>query len=229
VAGVKIRWLLILLLMGWSQAIQASGISNDSMLVIDPATLDLGEVDGSKPIEASMLIRNESDQPMMIANLNSSCGCTSVRAEAMTLPAGGFTRLDVTIDPFAKEGDIAKIVTVTDIFGGQSSAKIVFHLRKNPHNMRSNRSLFDGKCARCHYTPAQGLDQGKTLYQVICAMCHGDNGAGAYAPKLRGLNADRLTTTITNGAGTPAMPAFAKKHGGPLSQAQIKVLVEWLH
>jgi len=226
--GISVRWLLILLLLVGSQVSQAADSPPQSMLVIDPPMLNLGEVDGAKPIEASLLIRNISEQPVFIANLSSSCGCTNLRTEAMTLPAGGFTPLHVTIDLFAKQGKIAKQVTVTDAFGGTSSAKILFTVRPNPHTTISNRSLFEGKCARCHFDPAKGLQQGKALYQALCTMCHGTNGSGAYAPKLRGLNANRLTSTITNGAGRPAMPAFAQQHGGPLSNAQIKALVNWL-
>jgi len=198
------------------------------LLVIDPAQLDLGEYDGASPIHAALLIRNVGDQPMMIGKLSSSCGCTELRADAMALPAGGFTRLHVTIDPFAKQGEITKKVTVTDAFGAQSSAMIHFTVRANPHAMASSRSLFDGSCAKCHFTPAQGLHQGKALYAAVCAMCHGSNGNGAYAPKLRGLNRATLLTIISYGAGKPAMPAFAQQHGGPLTKGQINALVDWL-
>ncbi|MDX8412682.1 MAG: c-type cytochrome [Mariprofundales bacterium] len=200
----------------------------EPLLVIDPAEIDLGEYDGASPIQASLLIRNVSDQPAMIAKLSSSCGCTELRADAMALPAGGFTRLHLTIDPFAKQGEITKKVTVTDPFGGHSSAVIRFTVQSDPHAMGSSRSLFDGSCASCHFKPAQGLQQGKALYAAVCAMCHGNDGSGGYAPKLRGLHASTLTTMITHGTGSPAMPAFAQQHGGPLTTAQIQALVDWL-
>ncbi len=229
--GVSLRGfflLVLVLLAGCTQAAKASSSLADPVLIIDPAELDLGEVDGSKPIKATLLIRNVSDQPAMIAKLASSCGCTDLRAEAMALPAGGFTQLHVTIDPFAKQGKVVKQVTVTDGFGGQSSARIVLRVRPNLHAMTGNRSLFDGKCAKCHFDPAKGLHQGKALYRAVCAMCHGTNGNGGYAPKLRGLPAGTLAATITHGAGTPAMPAFAQQAGGPLTRAQINALVHWL-
>jgi len=202
--------------------------SPQALLVIDPAELDLGESDGAAPIQTSLLIRNVGDQPAMIAKLSSSCGCTDLRADAMALPAGGFTRLHVTIDPFAKQGEITKKVTVTDAFGGQSSALIRLTVRADPHAMGSSRSLFDGSCASCHFKPAQGLRQGKALYAAVCAMCHGNDGSGGYAPTLRGLHPFTLTAMITHGAGSPAMPAFAQQYGGPLTKAQIEALVAWL-
>ncbi|MDQ6965228.1 MAG: c-type cytochrome [Mariprofundales bacterium] len=198
-------------------------------LVIDPAELDLGDSDGSSSLRASLLIRNVSDQPVVIAKLSSSCGCTELRADSMALPAGGFTQLHVTIDPFGKDGDIVKRVTVSDPLGGESHATIRFHVSASPHaGVEQGRSLFDGSCAACHSMPAEGVHDGAEIYRAVCAMCHGSGGGGGYAPKLRGLDSATLKSIITHGAGKASMPPFAQQYGGPLSREQIRALVAWL-
>ncbi|MDX8409040.1 MAG: c-type cytochrome [Mariprofundales bacterium] len=202
--------------------------ATSTTLYLDPPQLDLGEVDGSKPIQATLLLRNISDQATMVGSVQSSCGCTNVHLETALLPPQGFSPLHVTIDPFAKRGKVDKLVTITDQSGAITRSTITMQVRPSPHAMGKGKSLFAGKCAACHATPARGLRQGKALYDAVCAMCHGSNGRGGYAPTIRDKSADTLSAIITHGAGNPAMPAFGRKHGGPLSTAQIRALTSWL-
>src|SRR5690242_10929947 len=69
----------------------------------------------------------------------------------------------------------------------------------------------------------------KQLYSDNCAGCHGRDGQLGPAPPLNDMvfrqivSDEDLTETITMGRpGTP-MPAFAKKLGGSLTDAQIQV------
>jgi cytochrome c oxidase cbb3-type subunit III len=72
----------------------------------------------------------------------------------------------------------------------------------------------------------------KPLYQVNCSGCHGASGNLGPAPPLNDEtflaiipDAELLHVINAGRAGTP-MPAFAQKSGGPLTDAQVKSLVD---
>jgi mono/diheme cytochrome c family protein len=70
------------------------------------------------------------------------------------------------------------------------------------------------------------------LYKTNCAGCHGANGQVGPAPPLNdpiflAIAPDReLMRVIREGRTNTPMPAFAQEEGGPLTDAQMKVLAE---
>ena len=88
-----------------------------------------------------------------------------------------------------------------------------------------------GDCASCHSKPA-AAKQGADLYAAICEMCHGPEGEGDRGPSLRSPDYleshtdQELETGIAYGTANPRMPGFAEMMGGPLSQSQIRSLVQ---
>jgi len=204
-------------------------VVNTSNLVFDPSELDLGEVVEGKRITATLLIRNNGQSFAQIVKVESSCGCTTVEPETRMLSAGSFTPLHIEVDTLGKRGDVRKSITMTDQFGNKSTAWLRLHVKRNPHVMGENRSIFDGKCAACHVAPAKGKVLGPDIYMAVCVMCHGEGAKGAYAPSLLEINnEDVLSELIANGTGTHHMPAFAQEKGGPLTQKQISVLAKWI-
>ncbi|MDX8401949.1 MAG: c-type cytochrome [Mariprofundaceae bacterium] len=204
--------------------------SPGSVLVFEPSHVDFGTVRMGEAVEGWLRIRNSGERMMQIAAVETSCGCTTAEPEERLLPPGGFTRLHVTIDTFAKRGEVRKWVEVIDATGRRSRAVIRLRVlpAEHPAAMTVGRSLFAGDCARCHAEPARGLRHGAAIYRAVCAMCHGEGGKGGYAPRLAGLDAAVIQDIVTEGGGTPAMPAFSAARGGPLDAAQIEALVEWL-
>lgn len=204
-------------------------VADGAGLVFDPVELDMGTVLEGEKATATLLIRNNGKEFTQIVKVESSCGCTTTEPETRMLAGGTFTPLHVEVDTFGKTGDIRKSITMTDQDGVQTVAWLTFHVKENPHAMGENRSIFDGKCAACHVEPARGKVVGSEIYTAVCVMCHGVNAKGAYAPSLRELDdAAMLTGLISNGTGSPHMPAFAKGKGGPLSDMQISALVNWI-
>lgn len=198
-------------------------------LVFDPAALDMGDILEGDKATASILIRNDGDGFAQIASVTSACGCTTAEPETRLLAAGAFTPLHIVVDTFGKRGDIRKSITMTDGLGNESTAWITLHVKSNPHAMGEGRSIFDGKCASCHFDPAKGQTTGIAIYNAVCVMCHGVNAQGAYAPALVGHHElDILSTLIANGTGTHHMPAFSQDKAGPLSPQQIKSLAKWI-
>lgn len=77
-------------------------------------------------------------------------------------------------------------------------------------------------------SPPEQVAAGRRVFAGSCGMayCHGTDGAGGTAPRLRNrdFSADRLTQVITAGIPGTAMPAFGKG----LSREQIAQLVAFL-
>jgi cytochrome c oxidase cbb3-type subunit 3 len=85
--------------------------------------------------------------------------------------------------------------------------------------------------------PADQVTDFGTLYSTRCSGCHGADGKLGPAPPLNDAlflaivpDAELLRVITEGRAVTPAqrspMPAFAASHGGPLTDAQVKVLAD---
>jgi mono/diheme cytochrome c family protein len=73
------------------------------------------------------------------------------------------------------------------------------------------------------------------LFKYRCASCHGADGMLGPGPPLNDelfialISEKELSGVITNGRHDTLMPAWAKKQGGPLTDAQVAVLVKGIH
>ena len=199
------------------------------VLMFQPHTLDLGRVTEGKTASGDLILRNNGNVPLIITDIQTSCGCTTGMLDERLLPPGGFTMMHVRVDTFAKRGQVKKQLWVSDGQGHTATAILRLTVRRNPHMALSGRSLFDAPCASCHAAPARGKATGPEIFAAVCAMCHGANAKGGYAPSLRGArDAAVLAKTISEGAGNHYMPAFAKSRGGPLGRDQVRALSRWL-
>jgi len=78
--------------------------------------------------------------------------------------------------------------------------------------------------------PDSHASTGPELYQTHCAGCHGAEGKLGPAPPLNDrlfsaiMPRDELLHVIARGRPGTAMPAFSHKHGGPLSEEQIRTI-----
>jgi len=202
---------------------------SDSMLVFEPPYLDMGTVKEGEEAVVYLRVRNAGDVMQQIVDVQASCGCSLVEPEERLLMPGGFTRIKVTMDTFAKQDEVKKWVQLTDAEGRTSKAVLTLVVRPNPHLGGGSRTIFDGKCAACHFDPAKGKVNGPEIFTAVCAMCHGAHAEGAVAPGLRyHTDANAVALLIANGTGSQHMPGFARKAGGPLTEKQIAALSEWL-
>jgi mono/diheme cytochrome c family protein len=80
--------------------------------------------------------------------------------------------------------------------------------------------------------PANEVLKFGVLYGENCAGCHGANGTLGPAPPLNDplfraiISEEELEKVLTQGREKALMPAFAEENGGPLTAAQIQVLVK---
>lgn len=201
----------------------------DSQLVFEPDHIDFGSVKEGEHAIGYLRVRNAGNTIANIVAVETSCGCSVAEPEQQLLMPGGFTRIRVDVDTFAKQGDAKKWVELTDGAGHHSRAWLTLHVEPNPHLKTNSRSIFKGKCAACHFDPAIGKTGGAEIYRAVCAMCHGGDRAGVSGPSLQQIHdIDLLRSIISEGAGSHHMPGFARKNGGPLSPDQIEALSRWL-
>jgi mono/diheme cytochrome c family protein len=83
--------------------------------------------------------------------------------------------------------------------------------------------------------PAQdpSSELGAQLYAENCAVCHGPEGQGRVGATLAkdwpSIRPDlTVKTIITNGVPGSAMPAWSQANGGPLSEAEIEALTQYI-
>jgi len=202
---------------------------SDSVLVFEPDHIDIGTVKEGEEAIGFLRVRNAGSAMANIVSVETSCGCSVAEPEQRLLMPGGFTRIKIVVDTFAKQGEAKKWVQLTDDEGHRSRAWVTLHVQPNPHLDGASRSIFQGKCAACHYEPAKGKVSGADIYQAVCVMCHGRDREGVSGPSLQHHNdADALFGVIANGVGSQHMPGFAVDNGGPLTLKQVAALSQWL-
>jgi hypothetical protein len=81
-------------------------------IVVEPAGFDFGRVRATKAAEKEFLVRNHGRAELVIQSVVSSCGCTGVITEAMTVKPGGSTTLRVTFTAPDTPGRLSKSVVI---------------------------------------------------------------------------------------------------------------------
>ena len=77
-------------------------------------------------------------------------------------------------------------------------------------------------------------EQGRELWSVNCAACHGSDGQGGIAPALNSeqfltsAEDEQITALIAVGVPGSQMAAYAIDYGGPLTSEQIQALTTYL-
>jgi len=210
-------------------------ISVMPLLDVQPEVYSLGDIEEGEAAIATFFVRNNHGVPVEIVDIQASCGCTSAEPDSYTIMPGSFTQLRVAVDTTAKQNDIKKSVFIVDSLGAKTTAFLNFNVVSNPHKkLKSDaafkvKGIFDGQCASCHFEPLLHESAPTALFKKGCAMCHGEQARGAYAPKLAGYaSLSSLKSIISQGVGKPQMPGFSQQHGGPLTDKQISDLAVWL-
>lgn len=209
--------------------------------------MQLGTLITDSHATARVLLRNLGGQPLLIHKVEASCGCTVPTLHKTLLQPSEHTWIDVNIDTSLKLGDMKKTLTVwsndpthrqeelillaTVVASNQPKVLQQTHPAINPKN---RLALFEGSCRSCHVDKGVGKS-GQALYLADCGMCHGAKAEGGVAPALNKTNyndplvREAMKRIIANGSPTsPSMPPFSNQHGGPLSEAQIESLLNYL-
>lgn len=201
---------------------------------------------GEKETEFTFKATNETAAPIVVTNIRTSCGCTVARMPNLPweFAPGAEGSLPVTLNFAGKRGTITKSITVTSSAGIQRLLVRVDIPMENdgtlPTGMRSEnlkiaaadrQAVFKGECADCHVKPTIGK-MGRELYDTACGICHDAEHRAVMVTDLTArkhvLNEDYWRYWIAIGRPNSLMPAFSKLAGGPLTDAQVESLVEFL-
>ena len=211
-----------------------------AQIKIEDDNYDFHDIEQGTKAVHNFTIQNTGSDTLIITSTRPSCGCTAAVLDAKDnrLPPGTQSRLTVTFDANNKpEGPITKSVTISSNAKNQPEAMVHIQGRvvksKLAHKeMMHLDGLFQGDCASCHVNKGKG-ELGARLYEADCAICHGTKTDGKPGPELASEAMMHHTpkqwqNIIENGIPHSAMPAFATKNKGPLSQEEISSLIEYL-
>jgi cytochrome c553 len=209
------------------------------------AALEPGKVDA----HFTFSLTNVSSAEVTIMNVHTSCGCTAAKLPPMPwkIAAGESGKFDVTMNVAGKSGVVFKTVTVSTDKGNKSlmvktvipaastsSDPEVAMTERDKNQMLAltdRTAIFKGDCVSCHVNPTVGK-MGHELYEAACGICHEAEHRATMVPDLHALNYETSRELwrvwITYGKTGSLMPGFAKSQGGPLTDAQIDSLVDYL-
>jgi mono/diheme cytochrome c family protein len=216
-------------------------------LVFDGESKERFVKPGETTIPFSFAVTNMSPEEVSITGVHTSCGCTTAQLPAVPwklLPGAGGV-FSVNMDIRGKFGQVVKTVTITST-AGSKVLSVVAHvpmpneqtvmdpgarIRNQDIAKIDRQAVFKGDCGRCHAVPAAGKT-GKELYDATCGVCHEAEHRAAMVPDLRTLDRparrDYWVDTIMNGKANSLMPGFSKIQGGPLTDAQILSLADYM-
>ncbi|WCJ59488.1 DUF1573 domain-containing protein [Fontisphaera persica] len=222
-------------------------------LVWDAMAKEIRVKSGETNVHFVFLCTNQGPAEILIINTHSSCGCTvaTLPSYPYRIPPGGTGKIEVNMDVRGKYGLVTKTVTLNTSHGPQYltvSARVPDPVLNNPNaagnamsaqqrqmNLelaKNDRQLvFKGGCATCHAEPARGK-MGAELFAAACGVCHDAPHRAQMVPDLRNpkrpAQREYWLQWVMFGKPGTLMPAFARSHGGPLTDDQIFSLVEYL-
>jgi cytochrome c553 len=193
-------------------------------------------------------VRNFSDTDVLIDDVKPSCGCTVaiLPSKPWRLNPKSDEKLEVLVDLRGKTGTLTKEIKVlTTAF--TNTLTVIVNIPDNLTNGMSmeamnrlwgqqlagidHQAVFKNDCVKCHLVPAFGKS-GENLYNAACGICHEATHRATMVPDLHKLKSeidgDYWRNWVTNGKPGTLMPGFAATEGGPLDDADIKSLVEYL-
>lgn len=204
--------------------------------------------EGDEQGSTSFAFTNVSPGNVVILDVHPGCHCTSVRVPAMpwTIPPGSNAEFGVTVDLRGRQaGTFFKNVSVTTDKGMKYlNFRVVINPVQLPILSAADRAknvqiatadrqaVFKGDCVFCHVKQGEAK-YGKSLYDADCGICHDSPNRAAVVPDLRRLKSptgvEFWRTWIAHGKPGTLMPAFAPADGGPLNDAQVRALANYLN
>ncbi len=236
-ACVVFAWVLTALTPGYAKA------QNGPLpLVWDSLTTEAWPEPGQATAEFKFEATNVSDSVVTVESVTTSCGCTVAKIPSQPWPLAPHSNGEMTISVnlAGKSGTLTKYATVNTEKLGQQVLTVTMHLPDSVEATRQRniqmalvdrQAVFKGDCARCHSDPTEGKT-GESLYLAACGVCHESTTRASMVTDLKAMKRptdyDYWKMTITIGKPGTLMPAFSSAAGGPLTEAQIESLAQYL-
>lgn len=206
-------------------------------ITIDQNSFDFGSLQEGVKVEHIFTLTNTGTAVLKIRKLRTNCECTVATVKNAKLKPGESTELTVVMDTTMKIRDTEKTVSIWSNDPNRPSLSVSIIAFIDPHKGLTSSDgvkIFNGKCATCHVMQGKGLTS-DDLFFADCVMCHqfkpkpGHFIGGPLAP--RNYDDPAVATYVkraTSYGTSHAMPGFLDKVGGPLSEAQIDSIIEFL-
>lgn len=94
-------------------ATQVKAQSGTPTIDFDTRVHDFGLVNEGNPITHVFQVRNRGTAPLVVSGVTTSCGCTSAKLGATTIPPGGSGPLEIAMDTHAERGLGTRSITVS--------------------------------------------------------------------------------------------------------------------
>jgi cytochrome c553 len=228
----------------------ASAPPVDACLAWDATSKGVTVTNGTPEAHFTFYLTNISSEVVTILSVGTSCGCTAAKLPEIPwhVASGTNGEINVTMNLAGKMGSVTKTVTVNTEKNGSKTLFVRTTITPSPLPpamgvmngdretnqklaMADRQAVFKGDCAKCHVEPAQNKT-GAELFAAACGICHEGEHRASMVPNLHALpkekNSEYWRTWITYGRPGSLMPAFSKKEGGILDDAQIASLVYYL-
>lgn len=100
-------------LMGLVVTALASPLATAAPAIMSPTPVyEFGEMDNSQKVSHDFVIKNVGDEPLVINDVKSTCGCTVAKLENKTIQPGQETTIGATFNLKGKQGNQRKRITV---------------------------------------------------------------------------------------------------------------------
>lgn len=220
----------------------ACGLAHSAELAWDGTAKDSVASFPEQVAKVQFFCTNTTTSPVKILRIRPSCGCITRLGRDLPwiIPPGGKEVLAFEINLRGKSGKLAKHV---EVYTGNGEThlevSVLVSQGLSPQDRLANlkiaeanrQSVFQGDCAGCHATPTAGKTGGE-LFRSACGICHSAEPRASMVPGLRGFQEKRDANfwrgIISSGKPGTLMPGFAIPQGGPLTDAQIESLVQFL-
>lgn len=115
---------LMCLLLAYSAGAQKMKIGdptkNSGKVEFEPMQIETGDIPFGVPIEKAYVVKNISEEDLVILDVKSGCHCTVVDWSKEPIPPGQSGSIKITFDAL-REGEFYKVIAITTSFDPETS------------------------------------------------------------------------------------------------------------
>lgn len=102
--------------------IEQTEVIKPETILFKESEFDFGKIAQGRPVTHNFTFTNTGSTPIVLNNVNASCGCTTPEWSKDTIPAGGSSQIIVGFNA-AAEGDFIKPVSIT--YNGTQTKQLI--------------------------------------------------------------------------------------------------------
>ncbi len=151
-------------------------------------------------------------------------------ASSSRLKPGEKGKIRVAVDIRGKFGNIMKTVQVqtNDPQRPQTTLSMKMKIKDLIHIKKFKAAeIFSSACRGCHVNSGRGR-KGFDLFINDCMMCHNMAKSASPLAAMRTKTREEVEKAIREGVQKTSMPGWDAKHDGPLTEEEIRGLVDYI-